>query len=77
MKTRPQSARDTNLYVQQPQQGDASEFQAEADYNHVSREQMVSEAAYFLAERHGFDPQNSVTDWLQAEADVTALLARS
>lgn len=39
------------------------------------REQMIAEAAYFNAERRGFAPGNEMSDWLQAEADVEALLA--
>jgi len=36
------------------------------------REQLIAEAAYFHAERRGFAPGNEMSDWLQAEADVTA-----
>ncbi|MCK9388418.1 MAG: DUF2934 domain-containing protein [Sulfuritalea sp.] len=36
------------------------------------REQMIAEAAYFHAERRGFAPGNEMSDWLQAETDVTA-----
>lgn len=39
------------------------------------REQMIAEAAYFHAERRGFAPGNEMSDWLQAEADVEAVLA--
>lgn len=38
------------------------------------REQMIAEAAYFHAERRGFAPANEMSDWLQAEVDVEALL---
>lgn len=38
------------------------------------REQMIAEAAYFLAERRGFAPENDIADWLQAEGDVTATI---
>ncbi len=41
------------------------------------RRQMVSEAAYFLAERHGFNGGDPVADWLQAEAEVDAALRES
>lgn len=40
-----------------------------------AREQKIAEAAYFYAERRGFVPGNELSDWLQAEADVEALLA--
>ena len=38
------------------------------------REQMIAEAAYYHAQRRGFAPANEVSDWLQAEVDVEALL---
>ena len=38
------------------------------------REQMIAEAAYFRAEQRGFVPGNEMSDWLQAEVDVEALL---
>ena len=39
------------------------------------REQMIAEAAYFRAERRGFEPGNEVSDWLEAEGDVEHLLS--
>lgn len=39
------------------------------------REQMIAEAAYFRAERRGFEPGNEISDWLEAEADVEHLLS--
>jgi hypothetical protein len=35
-----------------------------------TREQMVAEAAYYHAERHGFTPEDALADWFQAEIDV-------
>ena len=40
------------------------------------REHMIAEAAYFLAKKRGFTPQNEISDWLQAEVDVEVLLRR-
>ena len=37
------------------------------------REQIISEAAYFYAERRGFIPGNEMSDWLQAEADIESM----
>lgn len=34
------------------------------------RHRMISEAAYFRAERRGFAPGSDVDDWLAAEADI-------
>ena len=38
------------------------------------REQMIAEAAYYRAQQRGFEPGNEMSDWLQAEADVEAVL---
>lgn len=35
---------------------------------------MIAEAAYFCAERRGFDPGHEIDDWLQAERDVERAL---
>jgi hypothetical protein len=35
---------------------------------------MVSEAAYFLAAKRGFVGGDPIEDWLQAEAQIQALL---
>ena len=43
----------------------------------VSQEQrlgMIAEAAYFIAEKHGFDPHRVALDWDQAEQQIDALL---
>ena len=41
------------------------------------RREMVSEAAYFLAEHRGFNGGDPVTDWLQAEAEMDARLGET
>jgi len=41
----------------------------------VEREEMVRMAAYFRAERRGFEPGSEWDDWLAAEAEVMALVA--
>jgi predicted nucleic acid-binding Zn-ribbon protein len=38
------------------------------------RRQMVAEAAYFRAERRGFDSGDELDDWLEAEREVDAAL---
>lgn len=40
----------------------------------AGREQMIAEAAYFRAERRGFEGGDPLTDWLEAEAEITARL---
>jgi hypothetical protein len=39
----------------------------------VEREEMVRTAAYFRAERRGFEPGYEWEDWLAAEAEVSTL----
>jgi hypothetical protein len=41
------------------------------------RHRVVAEAAYFIAERRGFQGGCSLEDWLQAEADIDRMLAGS
>jgi hypothetical protein len=38
------------------------------------RRRMIAEAAYFRAEARGFQAGDSVRDWLEAEAEVDAVL---
>ena len=38
------------------------------------RSRMISEAAYFRAERRGFAPGGDWNDWLQAEADIDRMI---
>lgn len=35
---------------------------------------LIAEAAYYRAERRGFQPGGEMADWLEAEAEVEALL---
>jgi len=35
---------------------------------------MISEAAYFLAEKRGFEPGRALDDWLEAELNVKEVL---
>ncbi len=41
-----------------------------------ARWQMISEAAYFLAEKRGFTGGDPCQDWIDAEAQVEATLKR-
>jgi len=40
----------------------------------AQRRQMIAEAAYFRAEKRGFDGGDSLQDWCEAEAEVDARL---
>ena len=48
----------------------ASEYKLNAN----QRQQMIAEAAYFRAERRGFNGGDTVRDWYEAEAEVEARL---
>lgn len=37
-----------------------------------TRNKMIEEAAYFIAQRRGFEPGHDVEDWLKAEAQIDA-----
>ncbi len=40
----------------------------------LDRESMIAEAAYYRAERRGFDGGDPVADWLEAEAEIDPIL---
>jgi hypothetical protein len=40
------------------------------EFTPEERRRMIAEAAYYLAERRGFEPGYEVEDWLAAEAEV-------
>ena len=37
---------------------------------------MIAEAAYYCAEKRGFEPGRELEDWLEAEARIDALTAK-
>ena len=37
----------------------------------AARQQMISEAAYYRAQRRGFAPGRELDDWVAAEAEIT------
>jgi len=39
------------------------------------RELMIAEAAYYIAERRGFEAGAELDDWLEAESEIDRLLA--
>ena len=50
---------------------------AETAISSQDRRRMIAEAAYFHAERRGFEGGNADEDWYQAEREIDELLARS
>lgn len=39
-----------------------------------TRQKMIAEAAYYIAERRGFAGNESYDDWVKAEAEIDAML---
>lgn len=42
--------------------------------DHAHHQELVSKAAYFIAEHRNFAPGNEMGDWLVAEADIFGLV---
>lgn len=72
MKTRVESASKPKINRSAQHAHELRELRSSSDSGECPREQMIAEAAYFRAERRGFEPGNEMSDWLQAEADVEA-----
>lgn len=56
------------------QSGSAESVQAAPSASSVAdaaRQQMISEAAYYRAQKRGFAPGRELDDWLAAEAEIT------
>lgn len=49
---------------------------AVADSRAAERRSIIAAAAYFRAERRGFEPGHELEDWLAAEIEVTNLQQR-
>ena len=49
---------------------------AETPISSQDRRRMIAEAAYFHAERRGFDDGNPDQDWYEAEREIDDLLAK-
>ncbi len=47
------------------------------DLNTDERWRMISEAAYFHAERRGFSPGGEASDWFAAEREIETLLRKA
>jgi hypothetical protein len=45
--------------------------------SHDELQRLVAEAAYFRAQRRGFEPGYELQDWVEAEAEVRRLIGRS
>ena len=49
--------------------------QAMQSVNDEERYQLITEAAYLIAEQRGFEGNHEMDDWLQAEAEIDARFA--
>ena len=48
--------------------------QAQSLTNRLDRQQLIAIAAYYLAERRGFNSGDEIKDWLEAEAEIDGLI---
>ena len=59
-----------NAEVRKPGRG--SSRPAEAEASTADHQVQVALAAYFIAEKRGFDPGHELEDWLAAEAQIAS-----
>ena len=72
------SGRSTEASAAKPRPGRAApRSSAGQDITPEKRWQMIAVAAYLRAEKRGFIGGDSAEDWLAAQAEVDALLART
>ncbi|HEY1772979.1 MAG TPA: DUF2934 domain-containing protein [Gammaproteobacteria bacterium] len=50
--------------------GSPQTAQARSAFDATARHQMISEAAYYRAEKRGFAPGGEVQDWCEAESSI-------
>lgn len=73
MVFRKKSASQTTETFQAPTQSNSA---AESDVSPEERARMVAEAAYYRAERRGFQNGDQHADWYEAEKEVEVILSR-
>lgn len=69
---RPRKAKQTTATARGSGAGD-SLVQINADTRHA----MIAEAAYYRAEKRGFENGHEVQDWLEAEMEINLMLPNS
>lgn len=57
-------------YAPDPYRPDIPQGAADGLLDAGKRHKLISEAAYFIAERRGFAPGHELSDWLAAEREV-------
>lgn len=67
MKAKSDSLTKTKGIDTAQQAREAVEVDLAAGDDVVPHEQLIAEAAYFRAEKRGFEPGNEIGDWLDAE----------
>ena len=77
MKTRNPSTSKTRVNGSSPRTQETQGNGQGPDPEACPREQMIAVAAYFRAQQRGFMPENELSDWLEAEAQVEEMLRRS
>jgi len=51
--------------------------QEQSDLNGADRQRMIATAAYYRAERQGFNSGDEIKNWLESEAEIDDLLQTS
>ena len=69
----PRVARNEALIAAAPEAGGGASVVA-AMLVPETRASMIAQAAYYRAERRGFDPGHELDDWLDAEAEIDRLI---
>lgn len=57
--------------------GAAAESRTAAAIDAEARRRMIEEAAYYIAERHGFSPERDLANWVEAESQINSMLGGS
>jgi hypothetical protein len=61
------------MSVQQAETARTVMIATEGRVSDIDRQSMIATAAYFLAEKRGFEPGHELDDWLAAEAAVSSI----
>ena len=73
MKTRNESSSKSAAAASSRQASKSGEADP-APGGDCSRDQLIAEAAYYRAERRGFEPGNEMSDWFEAESEINTSL---
>lgn len=73
-KSKPDTAKSPAKRQSARSSADASGSAGQSALNGEDRHNMIATAAYYRAERRGFDSGGETEDWLAAEAEIDSML---